>query len=433
MEITESFILETTAEYRTLVNGMAIGVVQDGETRSFFHGWTDSEKLEPIDEDTQFEIGSLTKPFTSLLLADLSVDSRLGLDDTVGSFVADCPDHVRGITLRQLCLHRSGLPRLPSSILNLPEEAYSNPYRDYAVTDLFNDLADVHLSSKSSEDYSNFGYGLLGHLLGRKSGSNYLAEIESRILKPLGMDQTGCRELDNQNGATPHEFQDHPVERWEFQDSMVAAGGLRSNLKDMLKFLEANLIPQNNTQLEAAIRTSQELQIEDQNPIKRLLVAGGKGVILGLASWIVTVTVPVLPGNFWFALVTLLPMLVSSWYLGWFGGCMTTAVITSLLWCYPPPGIQVVQISFDYLIICGLIFSVIRFDFFGSENGRSLGWFTRKISGRTVQWHNGMVGGCASYMAFEAESQTGVVILVNTALQPDLVGESLMKAILKGR
>jgi CubicO group peptidase (beta-lactamase class C family) len=126
-------------------------------------------------ESVLFEIGSITKVFTGLLLAQAVLEERLQLDDPIGPLLPaslDLAPEVAGITLRQLATHTSGLPRLPD---NFDPANPFDPYADYGIDPLHAYLRDYRPVSAGPHlaAYSNLGTGLLGHLLERVYGQSY--------------------------------------------------------------------------------------------------------------------------------------------------------------------------------------------------------------------------------------------------------------------
>ncbi len=94
--------------------------------------------------------------------------------------------------------------------------------------------------------YSNFGVGLLGHVLGKLAGTDYRAALKERVLIPLGMLETSSESCDEQTAqlATANKKKNKPTKHWDFSEVTVAAGGVRSSLSDMFKFLRANIDPE---------------------------------------------------------------------------------------------------------------------------------------------------------------------------------------------
>ncbi len=225
--------------------GVVVGVVSEGGRIVVGAGSLADGGPGPPDGDTVFEIGSITKVFTSTALADLEVNSGLGLDTPVQSLLGDnvlvpMRDGIE-ITLGHLATHRSGLPRLPD---NLIPADWANPYAGYTAERLYEFLADHELGRDIGETvgYSNLGYGLLGHAIALSEGTDYEQLIEQRILEPLEMSDTAVNLTPSQQArmATGHDERLQPVANWDLA-VLAGAGALRSTVNDLATFLEANL------------------------------------------------------------------------------------------------------------------------------------------------------------------------------------------------
>lgn len=198
-----------------------------------------------VDGDSLFEIGSVTKVFTALLLADAVARGEVSLDDPVSKFVpAGVKVPQRGgrkITLIDLATHTSGLPRLPS---NLQPKNAANPYADYTVEQLYDFLSSYELTRDigSHYEYSNLGGGLLGHLLARRAGTTYEELVRTRITRPLGMASTTITLTPElaQRLVPGHDHDGQRVANWDLP-ALAGAGALRSSANDLLTFLAANL------------------------------------------------------------------------------------------------------------------------------------------------------------------------------------------------
>jgi CubicO group peptidase (beta-lactamase class C family) len=239
--------------------GIVVGLLEaDGRTRVVFAG-SAGEGARPLGPQTVFEIGSITKVFTGTLLADMVERGEVSLSDPVANYL---PRGVRvpsrggrEITLLDLATHRSGLPRLPA---NMPRADPANPYADYTGQHLYAFLSALELEREigSTFEYSNLGVGLLGDALARGAGGSYEAVIRQRILDPLGMDKTGI-ELKGEIltwMAQGHNARNNPVPLWT-ASALAAAGALRSDVLDMLRFLDANL-GEPGSDLEEAMRVA---------------------------------------------------------------------------------------------------------------------------------------------------------------------------------
>ena len=201
-----------------------------------------------VSGDTLYEIGSITKVFTSLLLAEMVERGEVALDDPVARYLpasVKVPErNGKQITLYDLSTHRSGLPRMPT---NFTPRDPMNPYVDYTVERAYEFLSSYELQRDigSQYEYSNLGAGLLGHALARRAGTDYGSALRDRIFRPLGMNSTALSltpALESRL-ATPHSsmFRLAPTPRWDFTDAFAGAGALRSSANDLLTFLAANL------------------------------------------------------------------------------------------------------------------------------------------------------------------------------------------------
>ncbi|MEM7205730.1 MAG: serine hydrolase domain-containing protein [Planctomycetota bacterium] len=199
------------------------------------------------DADTRFEIGSITKVYTGVLLADAVERGEVQLADPVADHLPeDLPVPVvedAPITLRDLSTHRSGLPRMPQGFR--PGDPVQ-PYADYDAAALYETLADLRLRVAPGVRYaySNLAVGLLGHALERASGTAYPQLMRQRVLAPLGLSATevwtpasGPRPA---AAAAVHNAAGQPVQAWRF-DVLAAAGAITSSVADQLRFIDANL------------------------------------------------------------------------------------------------------------------------------------------------------------------------------------------------
>jgi CubicO group peptidase (beta-lactamase class C family) len=225
--------------------GIVVGVIEPQGRRVVAYGSLNQGDPRPLNGDTIFEIGSVTKVFTSLLLADMVQRGEVTLADPVAKYLpAEVKVPERGgrvITLVDLSTHTSGLPRLPS---NLHPKDPANPYADYSVEQLYQFLSSYQLTRDigSQFEYSNLGGGLLGQALAHRAGMDYEGLVRSRITVPLGMNSTGITLSPDMKArlAVGHNGQLATVSNWDLP-TLAGAGALRSSANDMLTFLAANL------------------------------------------------------------------------------------------------------------------------------------------------------------------------------------------------
>ncbi len=252
-------ILETRIVDEKRLHGVVLGVIDaDGRRRVVMLG-DPGAGVKPLSGDSVYEIGSITKAFTGVLLAEM--DARGEVDMTAPA-QACAPDGLtlparngQEITLELLSNQRSGLPRLPS---NLQPADMTNPYADYTAKQLHAFLNTHELTRDPGEayEYSNVGVGLLGYLLANCAGKDYETLVRERILDPLGMEMTGIMMSPamTANLVTGHNAAGSAVPNWD-NPTLASSGALRSSVNDMLGFLDANMGEPVND-LEKAMRES---------------------------------------------------------------------------------------------------------------------------------------------------------------------------------
>ena len=244
--------LPTNAEVEAILNknliannkakGVAVALVDANGLRVVTAGLArGNEAVKPQD---LFEIGSVTKTFTGLLLAIADEKNEAKLDDPVEKFLPD------GIKLRDsagtpirmvdLATQRSGLPRLAT---NMQPKDPKNPYADYTERDLLDFLKNFTPTRvrNAQYEYSNIGFGLLGYALTRAAkAASFEALLNARVLQPLNMSSTSSdpkRFVDQL--AQPHDSSGRPTPAWDLPSAHAAAGAIRSTAGDMGRYMEA--------------------------------------------------------------------------------------------------------------------------------------------------------------------------------------------------
>jgi serine-type D-Ala-D-Ala carboxypeptidase/endopeptidase len=224
--------------------GLVLGVIRPDGSRVVFAAGYGPDR-QPLNERSVFEIGSITKAFTGILLADMAARGEVQLEQPVAALLPPgtrVPErNGRPITLLDLATQSSGLPRLPD---NMPFGDPANPYADYSDSLLFAFLATHTLQRDVGSQYlySNLGFGLLGNALARRAGKPYETLIRERVLAPLEMGETRITltpEL-RSRVAPGHDGEGKPASMWDI-GSLAGAGALRSTAADMLRFLAANI------------------------------------------------------------------------------------------------------------------------------------------------------------------------------------------------
>jgi CubicO group peptidase (beta-lactamase class C family) len=225
--------------------GISVGVIDANGRRFVSHGTFAVDDTRSVGRDTMYEIGSITKVFTSLVLSDMVQRGEISLDDPVARHL---PPEVkipeRGghkITLVDLATQTSGLPRMPANFL--PKD-FTNPYADYPAERMYDFLRGYTLTRDigSQYEYSNLGVGLLGNALAWRAGMDYEKLIRTRVTGPLKMESTAITLSTAMKDrlARGHNPARKPTANWDLT-GFAGAGALRSDVDDMLTFLAANL------------------------------------------------------------------------------------------------------------------------------------------------------------------------------------------------
>ena len=228
--------------------GVVVGVIEPGGRRVVAHGIAGAPDGRPLDGDSIFQIGSLTKVFTGLLLADMAERREVALEDAASKYLprgVTMPERGRPITLIDLSKHWSGLPSMPA---NFVLEAEPNPYEAYTEKELYRFLSSYQLTREpGTQAYSNLGVALLGRLLARRAGVEYAELLQQRVLRPLNLRSTGITLTSEQRARSVpgHDRFLRPVDTW-FLKAMPASGALWSSANDLLTFLSFNLSEQDS-------------------------------------------------------------------------------------------------------------------------------------------------------------------------------------------
>lgn len=191
-----------------------------------------------------FEIGSITKVFTSTVLASLVIDKKIKLGNFVNDFYDFSFKDNKKITFLELSNHTSGLPRLPNNfkIINL-----QNPYKNYKREDLNDFLMNfLSLDTISTKyNYSNLGAGLLGHTLGLSQKQTFVKLLQNKVFDKYGMNNSFTNLDDCKNSIVKGlDKNGNEVSNWEF-DVLFGGGGIVSTTEDLAKFAKAQFNTKN--------------------------------------------------------------------------------------------------------------------------------------------------------------------------------------------
>ncbi|RDV11509.1 hypothetical protein DXT99_24570 [Pontibacter diazotrophicus] len=246
--------------------GLVIGIYQDGKTSYYSFGSRTKDGKEPLDSTTIFEIGSATKTFTGLLLANAIESSEVGQHDFIDNYLpegTEFPSTLKNkIKLTDLASHQSGLPNLSNDkyFSKLLKRDPTNPFRFVDREYLYKVLENTDsLVGYRQYQYNNYAFSLLGDILGNENDQKYTELVENTILTSLQMNATSFDIPSNPNVAGLYNEDGEPQVDMII-DAANPAGGLKSNAVDLMKYLKAHL---SSDKFSAAVKLTQQTYFED--------------------------------------------------------------------------------------------------------------------------------------------------------------------------
>ena len=217
--------------------GMIAVLVDEGGAHMTTYGSSGAPGV-ALNGDTVFEIGSITKVMTTLMLADMAGRGEVAFDDPVAKYLPPSVTlHERGrpITLLDLATYTSGLPNQPGN--------FRPPLSSYTVDRLFEFLSAYvpNVEPGAHYEYANLGFGLLGVALARRAGKSFEELLIERVCDPLGLDHTRITLTDDMRRglAQSHDRDRKPTPLLDLPASLQGAGAVRSNARDLTVFLKA--------------------------------------------------------------------------------------------------------------------------------------------------------------------------------------------------
>ncbi|MBN2731275.1 MAG: serine hydrolase [Balneolaceae bacterium] len=247
-----------------ILGGAVAYIYPDGRTRFISRGSLSPERDETVTKNTIFEIGSISKTFTALIMMKMAEEGVFSLDTPIETLLPDSLDipsyEGEKIRLRHLATHTSGLPRLPT---NMSPSDPLNPYADYTTKQMYEFLDGYNLNETpgSNYAYSNLGMGLLGHILELESKKNYEELLQEYITGPLLMDDTGISISDQSQPrfSAPYNY-GNDAKYWDLP-ALSGAGAIRSTAQDMANYIKAQMGLMESP-LESAIASTHSVQFD---------------------------------------------------------------------------------------------------------------------------------------------------------------------------
>ncbi|MEZ5346973.1 MAG: serine hydrolase [Pyrinomonadaceae bacterium] len=282
-------IIQERLKLEPVGSAISAAVVDESGVR-FYNTGTVSKAAgaKAVDKNSVYEIGSITKVFTGILLAEAIKRGEVKLDDPISKYL---PESVKAptfndkeITLFDLTTHGSSLPSLTDDFT--PKDPL-NPYANFTIEQLNAFLGRVKLPREigSKFEYSNIGVGLLGHILAQQAKMSYEDLVKTRILKPLGMNDSAIIFTPSMKShlAYGHDAEGKQTSNWDLP-AIDGAGALRSTAADMAKFLSANM-GLTKTKIDDSLTEARKIRKTYETPPFRIgfnwitSVSGGRDIV----------------------------------------------------------------------------------------------------------------------------------------------------------
>ncbi|MDC1161895.1 serine hydrolase [Tenacibaculum sp.] len=223
----------------------SISIIENGEIKFVGIKRENDTIIKTENHKNIFEIGSLTKIFTSTILSNFVIENIIDLDDKINDYIKIPLKNNVKISFKQLANHTSGLPKMPS---NLEYSDKQNKFKDYKNLKLEqflqNDL-ELSFTPGKQSSYSNIGVGILGYTLSEISKTNYQELLNKYIFSKYGMNNTSMnRKTLSKKLIKGLNTNGEETSNWDLA-SLTPAGGLLSSVEDLSKFAVAHFNPQN--------------------------------------------------------------------------------------------------------------------------------------------------------------------------------------------
>ena len=228
---------------RQHIPGVAVGIYKNGKIALVKgYGLSNVELSVPVKPATIFQSGSVGKQFTSAAIMMLVEEGKIGLDDSLPKYFPDAPSTWRGITIRELLSHTSGLAEYASDSLTKPGGPLDIRL-DFTEAQFvkFIETLPIEFAPGEGWEYRNTNYLLLGAVIRKVTGKFYGDVLQERIFKPLGMTST---RISNEadiipNRAAGYQLVDGKLKNQDWVSpsfNTTADGALYFNVLDLAKW-----------------------------------------------------------------------------------------------------------------------------------------------------------------------------------------------------
>jgi serine-type D-Ala-D-Ala carboxypeptidase/endopeptidase len=250
----DSVVQKAIANYMSNQNvpGLSVGVIKDGESYSYNFGETKKGTNRLIKNTTIFDIGSMSKPFTGILLANAVLEGKLKLEDDIRKYLNDSFPNlqyngtpIKIVHLANLTSRIPSWPTIGKTSVSPLDAAFTGKFDDKMLSEI---LANIKLDilPGTKREYSNFAVCLLGKILEKVYVMTYEQTLNKYITTPYKMKQTkiNLTKSDLKNYAQGYSIDGRPLSYWT-NDLVAPAGGIRSTVSDMLVFMKEQFNTEN--------------------------------------------------------------------------------------------------------------------------------------------------------------------------------------------
>lgn len=240
--------------------GLSIALVQNGKPHFYNYGETKAGNGQRPDNRIIYEIGSMTKTFTGIILAQAILDKKIGLEDDIRKYLKGSYPNLNykgtAIRIKDLANHTSRITRIFPNMWERPSYDSLNPLSNYSRKLLYEGLHQMKVDTLPGKiySYSNMAVALLGTILEDAYGQDYFSLVSKNILKPYQMRDTriDIGSLPSGRIAWPHNTPRQQVSLWDLGE-VPAMGALRSTTADLVNYINAN-----NAETNPAIKLSHQ-------------------------------------------------------------------------------------------------------------------------------------------------------------------------------
>ena len=223
--------------------GISLGFIHNNEEFYTSYGKLSKESTVNIDENSIFEIASITKILTANMIAQASLENKLKLDDYIDNYLPKQyilhKNLQNKIRISDLASHQSGLPDIDfMKLIEINSQQPVSSVTAESLAKMINDCTD--LIDYGKYRYSTISYTLMGQILEKVYGKSYDSIIREKILNPAKMNGTLTKNFDVKNRTTGYNPEGGTQEFFNWNVT-APAGLIKSNASDMVKYLKAIL------------------------------------------------------------------------------------------------------------------------------------------------------------------------------------------------